>query len=156
MHKRHVLHLEGHQTARVAKTIDSLCWTGKASYKVGVFSRHGRDLVENVTNEDIHLDCTEASFSSTWEFRSIQHRSRNQLTTDSHSASYKSIHSFTRQLHTSDLEICVWSQLNDTISHTQGDQKQPCIVPPPHLPSLSFSATDSRLSIITDCTIFWM
>lgn len=49
MHKRHVLHLEGHQTTRVAKTIDSLCWTGKASYKVGVFSRHGRDLLENVT-----------------------------------------------------------------------------------------------------------
>lgn len=55
---------------------------------------------------------------STRELKSIQHRSRNQLTKDSHSTSNRFTQSFAKQPHTPDLEIYLWNQQYDTINHT--------------------------------------
>lgn len=94
--------------------------SGCVGYKGGT---HGRYHVENVRSVCWGHGCALLDASNTPHGNeSIQHRSKNQLTTGSRSTSYTSILSFTQQPHTSDLEICLWSQLYDTIHHSQENQ----------------------------------
>lgn len=100
------IYLVGHQTAHEAKTIDSICWEGRASHKVRMCGRHGEvhtwerpcgkrnvKKKEETPNNPFHMGI---KIYSTQIQESIDHRFSFYLLY---------VYSFVKQPYTSDFEI---------------------------------------------------